>query len=54
MPSPVESGNTDSEAGKEERRPLIAAHELSDRYVFTESDNTDGWIASDLTIDVNP
>lgn len=52
MSSRVEPGETDDEIPGTETRPLITAHELSDRYVFTEADNTDGWIATDLTIGV--
>jgi hypothetical protein len=33
--------------------PDISAHSTTpDRTVFTESDNGDGWIATDLTVDV--
>lgn len=31
----------------------VTAHQCSpDRIVFTEQDNTDGWISTDLTVDV--
>lgn len=32
--------------------PTVTAHEsAADRTVFTESDNKDGWIATDLTVE---
>lgn len=50
MESQVEPETSDNAAVDEV--PLITAHELSDRYVFTETKNTDGWIATTLTVDV--
>jgi len=42
-----------SETGQESHHPDIAVCEsCPGRVVFTEADNTDGWIASDLTVDV--
>ena len=36
----------------EQRRPLITAHESApDWLVLTENGNTDGWIATDWTVD---
>lgn len=33
----------------------VTAHRTSpDRTVFTERDNTDGWIATDLTVELEP
>jgi hypothetical protein len=33
----------------------VSAHRSSpDRTVFTESDNPDGWISTDITVDVEP
>lgn len=35
------------------RRPDISAYSTTEsKTVFTESDNGDGWIATDLTVDV--
>jgi len=35
-----------------EDRPTVTAHESrTDRTVFTESGNKEGWIATDLTVD---
>lgn len=37
----------------DEDRPTVTAHESrTDRTVFTESGNKEGWIATDLTVDV--
>lgn len=54
MGSQVESDDTNSKPREEESEPRIMAHELSDRYVFTETENTDRWIASDVTLSVDP
>jgi len=33
-------------------RPTVTAHESrTDRTVFTEADNKEGWIATDLTVE---
>lgn len=41
------------EAGNE--APTITAHEVvPGRTLFAESDNTDGWIATDVTVDADP
>lgn len=47
---------TDAEAGAADRdsvvRTDVTAHSTSgDRLVFIESGNTDGWIATDVTVD---
>lgn len=35
--------------------PAVNAHSLStERTVFTEQDNEDGWISTDLTVDIRP
>ncbi|WP_247729240.1 hypothetical protein [Halovivax limisalsi] len=52
MESQAEPETAGTETDADDERPLITAHELTDRYVFTETENTDGWIASTLTIDV--
>lgn len=44
---------TEMEAPEEESATPITAHRSSpDRVVFTERDNTDGWIATDLTVEL--
>jgi len=35
-----------------EETPVTAHRCSADRIVFTEQDNTDGWIATNLTVDV--
>jgi hypothetical protein len=43
----------DGEAPDLEDDCCVTAHESSpDRFVFTEEGNTDGWIATDYTVDV--
>jgi hypothetical protein len=43
----VEQGSDESE------RPQVSVHRPSaERTVFTESGNRDGWIATDLTVDL--
>lgn len=38
----------------EDDRPAVKAHVCSeDRTVFTEDGNADGWIATDLTVDLS-
>lgn len=37
-----------------ERRPVSAHETRPGRIVFTEDDNSDGWIATDLTVDPEP
>lgn len=44
---------TEMEEPDEETTAPISAHRSSpDRMVFTERDNTDGWIATDLTVEL--
>lgn len=41
----------DEEEPAEDRQPPVSAHRCSgERTVFTEDGNTDGWIATDLTV----
>ena len=43
---------TDAARGSEETRPDVAACEsCPGRTVFVENGNSDGWIASDLTVE---
>lgn len=37
-------------AGEEHIRRVTSHKSSPDRYVFTETDNTDGWIATDYTV----
>ncbi|WP_436936070.1 hypothetical protein [Halovenus marina] len=45
---------TDSHAGFEsgERPQITICESCPDRFVFIEAENTDGWIASDHTVDI--
>jgi hypothetical protein len=48
-------GRTDAEspADIDESQATISVHRSSpDRVVFTEENNTDGWIATDVTVDL--
>ena len=52
---PQQTGSVDGDPGPEaaDAAPRITAHETRpDRAVFTETGNTDGWIATDVTVDV--
>lgn len=45
----------DADVDDEASTPLITAHETTpERRVFTEADNPDGWISTDLTVAVEP
>lgn len=45
---------TNSEEEPSEIQTPLAAHKASpDRTVFTEEGNTDGWIATDLTVPIH-
>jgi hypothetical protein len=47
----VQAPETEPEDERDER-PTVTAHESrTDRTVFTESGNNEGWIATDLTIE---
>ncbi|WP_254271240.1 hypothetical protein [Haloarcula marina] len=38
-----------------DERPTVTAHEsVADRTVFTENGNREGWISTDLTVDLRP
>ena len=44
---------SDDDQRIEADRPVVTAHSSgTDRTVFTEDGNRDGWIASDLTLDL--
>jgi len=42
----------DSDANADERPTVAASHTSPERTVFTEQGNTDAWIATDLTVDL--
>lgn len=53
MPTGTQSDTADETSTVSQSRPEIAVCESSPgKAVFLEAGNTDGWIASDLTIDV--
>jgi hypothetical protein len=48
------SSDRQSRTRPDEERPLVRAHSTTEeRTVFTEQDNGDGWIATDLTAEVD-
>ena len=50
----METTDVSSAESPEEERPLVRAHTTSEeRVVFTEPGNSDGGIATDLTVDLN-
>lgn len=50
---PTHGRQDDAEDAPEDERAAIAAHEsCPGRVVFTEEGNSDGWIATDLTVEV--
>jgi len=52
MPSQTDDAAATSQ-DDEEDRPTVTAHESNpERTVFTEKGNKDGWIATDLTIEL--
>lgn len=53
MGSQADAVDADSGADDERNVPTISAHEtVPGRLVFTETGNEDGWIATELTVDV--
>ncbi|WP_195893071.1 DUF7331 family protein [Halopiger djelfimassiliensis] len=54
MDVPARRQDSDSDDGElEEQAALVTSHETRPgKVVFTERDNTDGWIATDLTVDL--
>jgi hypothetical protein len=42
----------ESEPSGDTETTVSAHHTSPERVVFTEADNTDGWIASDLVVDL--
>lgn len=53
MAPQAKRADADKTNGEGDTTPLILAHESApDTLVFTEDGNTDGWIATDLTVDI--
>ncbi len=51
-PAPDTADEAESAAEPEDDAPLIKSHRATDeRTVFTEDGNTDGWIATNLTVE---
>jgi len=51
MHTPAET-SVDEESASQPECPTVAVHRSSpERLVFAESDNTDGWIATDLAVE---
>ena len=50
----METTDVSSPDSPADERPLVRAHTTSkERVVFTEPGNSDGWIATDLTVDLD-
>ncbi|ELY28816.1 hypothetical protein C500_12760 [Natrialba magadii ATCC 43099] len=55
MDVPARNVDTDADAEPEQPTAIVSCHETRPgKIVFTERDNTDGWIATDLTVDLDP
>ena len=55
MDVPVRSEETDAAETLEESAVTVTSHETRPgKLVFTEQDNSDGWIATDLVVDLEP
>ncbi|WP_226013043.1 hypothetical protein [Halomicrobium salinisoli] len=51
--SEASDARVEAELDDEEEAAAVTAHRSSpDRVVFTEEDNSDGWIATDLTVEL--
>jgi hypothetical protein len=51
---PSQTDDVAASQDDEEDRPTVTAHESNPkRTVFTEEGNKDGWIATDLTVDLS-
>ncbi|WP_202911818.1 hypothetical protein [Natrialba swarupiae] len=54
MDVPARRENQDDEE-LEEPTTIVSSHETRPgKHVFTERDNTDGWIATTVTVDLEP
>jgi hypothetical protein len=47
------SSEYDPESSRTDRPDISACESCPGKIVFTESGNTDGWIASDTTVDIH-
>ena len=55
MDVPVRREDTDATETVEEPAVAVTSHETRPgKLVFTEQDNSDGWIATDLVVDLEP
>ena len=55
MDVPVRRQDSDTDEPDEEPTAVVTSHETRPgKVVFTERDNSDGWIATDLTVDLEP
>ncbi|MFC4544690.1 hypothetical protein ACFO5R_22410 [Halosolutus amylolyticus] len=55
MDVPARRQDADLDENIEEPAAVVSCHETRPgKIVFTERDNTDGWIATDLTVDLEP
>ncbi|ELY87360.1 hypothetical protein C483_18763 [Natrialba hulunbeirensis JCM 10989] len=59
MDVPARNADTDADAESEpepeQPTAIVSCHETRPgKAVFTEHDNSDGWIATDLTVDLDP
>ncbi|EMA32267.1 hypothetical protein SAMN05444422_10731 [Halobiforma haloterrestris] len=53
MDVPARRQDTDADEELEEPATIVTSHETRPgKIVFTERDNADGWIATDLTVDL--
>lgn len=54
MPEGTQSeGDIQTGSESEDRPQITVCESCPDKAIFIESGNTDGWIASDLTVDVD-
>ncbi|WP_165872039.1 DUF7331 family protein [Natrarchaeobius halalkaliphilus] len=55
MDAPARRQDSDTDDRLEEPTAIVTSHETSPgKVVFTERDNTDGWIATDVAVDLEP
>ena len=53
MDVPARRQDSDTDEDPEEPAAIVTSHETRPgKIVFTERDNSDGWIATDLTVDL--
>jgi len=50
--TPDGSVDADSQPAETPEESVTAHQSAPDRYVFTESDNTDGWISTDTVVEL--